>query len=354
MAAGYSRIHRLLKILTLISGSTCGHWSSKRLAVECGTCERTIYRDLKMLQAAGIPVFFDPESGGYRVRRDFFMPPVQLTFEEALAMSALAEHVGGEEQVPFTAAAARAIAKVRGLLPQWLRDELEQIERHVHIRLAASIRSDATDVYELVRAALSHKRVLRCRYESVTHGGDDEEEFELRPYALFFSQRAWYVVGHHSGRGEIRCLKLARFTRIKLTNQPYSIPQEFTLSKYLGNAWRMIRGAKTYDVELLFDREFADTIAETHWHRTQKITWNDDGSMTFRCRVDGLDEIVWWVLSMGPHCLVLRPPILAEKVRSLARQIVDRYSSTASSKHTLSDLASAQSGLTIPEPDSVV
>ena len=41
-----------------------------------------------------------------------------------------------------------------------------------------------------------------------------------------------------------------------------AIPNGFSLDSHLGNAWRMIRGGTSYDVELEFDSEFAETIAE--------------------------------------------------------------------------------------------
>jgi predicted DNA-binding transcriptional regulator YafY len=99
------------------------------------------------------------------------------------------------------------------------------------------------------------------------------------------------------------------------------------LSGHLGNAWRMIRGKKSHLVELHFDSEFADTIADTHWHSTQEVIWNGDDSITFRCKVDGLDEIVWWILSMGPHCVVKKPRELIEQVKSLAHAMVVQYAS---------------------------
>jgi len=89
----------------------------------------------------------------------------------------------------------------------------------------------------------------------------------------------------------------------------------------------MIRGTKTYDVELRFDAEFAETIADTRWHSTQEVDWNEDGSIGFRCRVDGLEEIVWWVLSMGPHCIVKQPTELARRVKELAEGVVKNYPS---------------------------
>ena len=111
----------------------------------------------------------------------------------------------------------------------------------------------------------------------------------------------------------------------ELAGEEFVIPKSFSLEKHLGNAWRMIRGKKTCDVELTFDPEFADTVADTHWHPTQEVIWNDDNSITFRCKVDGLDEIVWWILSYGPHCVVNKPKELAERLKSLAVAAAANY-----------------------------
>jgi proteasome accessory factor B len=331
MAADYSRIHRLLKILTLIQGSQ--GWTPARLALECGTTERTIFRDMKMLEGAGIPYFFDKETRGYGIRADFFMPPVQLTLDESLALAALAEHVGEQEQVPFTRPAGRAISKIRGILPRSIRGELERIDGQIAIKLAAASAPEAAaDVYETMRAALARRVCVRCEYESVNTGKGGAKKaraFTFRPYTLLFNQRAWYAIGHHDGHGEVRCLKLNRFTRLELTEQAYEPPKGFSLDGHVGYAWRMIRGDKRHRVEVTFDADFAETVADTHWHPTQEIEWNADGSITFRCQVDGLEEIVWWVLGYGPHCVVNKPKELAERVRALAAGMVERYEAGA-------------------------
>lgn len=326
MAADYGRIHRLLKILTLIQ-SEAG-WNARRLALKCGTTERNIYRDLKMLQGAGVPYFHCDETNGYRVRNDFFMPAVSLSLEESLALVALAEHVGRTEQVPFTSAAGKAIEKIRCNLPRPVQDELQKLDGGMAIHLAASAPPEGMlDVYQAVRQAIASRRALDCEYESLGDGNGSKPKgrFLFQPYKLFFSQRAWYAVGYHGGRKAVRSLKLNRFTRCNLTDKPYAVPDEFSLKQHLGNAWRMIRGKDSFDVVIAFDAEFAETIADTHWHATQRIDYHDDGSITFRCKVDGLDEIVWWVLSMGPHCRVKQPKELAARVRELAAKMVASY-----------------------------
>ena len=56
-----------------------------------------------------------------------------------------------------------------------------------------------------------------------------------------------------------------------------------------------------------------------------KAVWQADRSLIFRCTVDGLDEIVWWVLSMGPHCMVHKPVELRVLVAEMGRQTAKLY-----------------------------
>lgn len=321
------RIDRLLRIITLIQGGR--GWTPKTLAAEMDCAPRTIFRDLDHLKRSGIPVNYDTRTKRYAIEGHFFMPPVQLSLDESLALASLCDHVGGREQIPFLKAAARAASKIESQLPAQLKSDLADRRGRVSIQTAAAMEADGyEDVYDRVQTALARRRTLMCRYEPV--GGDRDTrkrrdgEFEFAPYALFFCVRAWYVIGKRSDRGDLRCMKLSRFSKVQPTEKPYVIPRKFSLERYLGNAWRMMR-AKDVEVELHFDAEFADTIADTRWHRTQEFDSHADGSCTFTATVSGFDEIVWWILSMGPHCRVVKPKALADHVRELAAQTAAIY-----------------------------
>ena len=329
MPVDYGRVHRLLEVISLMHSKQAGN--AKALAERYDCAERTIFRDLAVLTDLGVPYFFDEQANGYHIRHDFFLPPVQLTAEEVLALTTLAEQVGKTEQVPFTAPAAKALEKLRGVLPEKVRRELGDLDEHIEVKLAAT--NDGTgieDVFTIVSEAIRDKRALACKYESVTGDGAPNEEFDFEPYRLMFNQRAWYVIGHHAGRDAVRCLKLSRFAQCNATSRPYAIPDGFSLDDHLGHAWRMIRGEDRYDVAIDFDAEFAETLSDTRWHATQAIEFHDDGTITFRCTVDGLDEIVWWVLSMGPHAVVREPAELRERVAALARETAERYEAGSS------------------------
>ena len=330
MMAEHARLHRILRIMQLTQVQQ--GWDATALAKECGVTERTIYRDMKMLQQAGIPFDFEEATRSYRIRQDFYMRPVELTLEEALALVALGEEIGKSEQIPFTRAAARAVAKVRGQLPEALGRELKSMDHHMSIRVGEMADAEATegiaDVFTKVQQAQARHCCLRCRYESLGEKGFTKA-FLLKPYRLHFDRRAWYVLGYHTGHEQVRWLKLGRFTSVELTDEPFDVPADFSLEKHVGNAWRMMPGGKTYEVELQFDAQFAENIADTYWHKTQKVHWQEDGSLIFRCKVDGLEEIQWWILARGEHCQVRKPRELAGRVRDLALATANRYARTS-------------------------
>lgn len=331
MPADYKkRLNRLLEMLRLIQAEP--GWNKQKFVEHFKMTERTIFRDLDVLRDSGFPIFYDDQRECYRMQRDYFMPPVQMTLQESLALISLAEQVAGSEQLPLMQDAAAAIEKVRCALPLKLRDQLEEHDGQIKIHLAASMPADGIeDVYDRMRQAIANKRELTCQYESLS-GNSEGEVFAFRPYQLFFSQRAWYAVGYHCSREEVRSLKLNRFEQVTPTDKPYAIPDDFSLADHLGLAWRMIRGEDRHEVVLHFNAEFAETISDTHWHQTQEIELQDDGSILFRCTVEGLDEIVWWILSMGPNCRVLEPKALRDKVAELARATAEQYDEAEKSK----------------------
>lgn len=321
-------VHRLLKILTLLQSG--GTHNPDNLAIALDVSKRTVYRDINKLQSTGVPIEFDDTTQSYRVGPGFFLPPLQLTGDEALALAVLCDEVAQKEQIAFLGPAFRALAKIEAQLPPEIREELSAMAGHLVVRTAQSDPSSgAVDVYERMRHAIAARTALECQYETPSEGPGieprDPEPFLFEPYALLFSVRAWYAIGRHARRDAVRCLKLSRFIQVVPTEHRYTIPTDFSVESHLGNAWRLIKGAKEHEVVLRFDPPIGETVADTLWHPTQVVEHNQDGSIVLRFTVAGLDEIVWWILSMGPSCRVVEPPSLIERVRELATRTAALY-----------------------------
>lgn len=335
-----SKIDSLLRLILLLQQDRAGNAAA--LADTLGVTRRTVHRYLETLRDIGVPWYFDEEASRYRVGREFFLPPIHLDPAEALALLSLAEQIGGREQVPLTRPALLAAEKIRSRLGESVARDVGEATRHTDISLAAGSDADAAqigDVYQDIASAIRNLRKLRCLYDSAGKSTDESDWFTFRPYRLWFEQRAWYALGHHETHDEVRCLKLNRFAGLERTNEPYAIPDDFAIDSYRGNAWRMIRDGREYEVVIHFDARMADTVSDTRWHATQEIDYHDDGSITFHCVVDGLDEIVYWVLSYGQSAKVIEPPELAGRIAAMAKATAELYGEEETSGKTVSHVS---------------
>jgi predicted DNA-binding transcriptional regulator YafY len=319
-----NRITRLLKLLqTLQAGNG---QDAKGLAATCGVSRRTIFRDLETLREAGVPLVFDNEHERYHIPGAFFLPPTNFTAEEALSIIALASKITVGERLPFTEPARQAALKLESSLPASLREEIRQVTQAIQINLSkVSPLEDKSEFYQQLVEAVSKRQVVHMKYGSLTEW--DTIETKLRPYQLLFSGRSWYVIGRSSLHSEVRTFNLARIKQLRMLNERYSVPRSFNLDKYLGNAWHLVPDdGPDQQVVVRFQPLVATNVSEVVWHKTQKLHWNEDGTLDFHAQVSGLQEIVWWILGYGDQAEVLKPSKLRKLVAHRAENLHRVYS----------------------------
>ncbi len=175
------RITRLLRLLqTLQSGS------EKNVAALAGAfrvTRRTIFRDLKTLRQAGMPLEYDPQTERYYVSPTWAMPPTQLTPEEAFALIGLATEFGRNRNLPFHDAAYDAAIKLQKTLPKALQQTVRRAVRAIKVQPGTPSKlADKANYYRQLVEAIARRRVTRIVYGSLTEW--ETIETELRPYRL--------------------------------------------------------------------------------------------------------------------------------------------------------------------------
>lgn len=284
------------------------------LAKKCGVSRRTIFRDLATLREAGVPLEFDSVTERYFIPSSFFLPPTNFTAAEAMSIIALANQLGGRNQLPFYGPARQAALKLESSLPHSLREELGSVPRSIQINLdPVNQLHGKQDIYEQLLLSLNKRRVVQIWYDSLTEW--ETISTKLRPYQLLFSRRSWYVIGRSTLHKEIRTFNLARIKELSLTTQEYKVPRGFSLARHLGNAWHLIpESGPDHQVLVRFNQLVARNVAEVVWHKTQTTKLLEDGSLEFRAQVSGLNEIAWWVLGYGDQAEVIKPVKLRKLV----------------------------------------
>jgi predicted DNA-binding transcriptional regulator YafY len=317
------RVKRLLKVVQILQSGAGPNVST--LANECQVCRRTVFRDLEALRAAGIPITFDRELDRYSISSSYPLPQITLSSMEAVSLVTMAKELGRCDQLPFFEAAHSAATKLARQLPATLRRQLQEVDRSICIRLtpATKLRDKREIFQQLVDARTAMQEVL-LRYESPTQC--EQVTTRLRLYCLLYVGPSWYAVGRSSHHRQVWTFNVRRINSVELLHRRYEIPRNFNLDRHLRNAWRIVpERRKDYDVVIRFEPLVAHSLAEVQWHKTQRIERRKDGSVIYRARVSGLNEISWWILGFGDQAEVIQPARLRRLIARRAKNMADIY-----------------------------
>jgi predicted DNA-binding transcriptional regulator YafY len=313
---------RLLELIMAIQSDRFPN--ARDLAERCEVSRRTIYRDLDTLEAAGIPVRYRPDRQGYQLERNCAYQLPSLEEKEVLALLVLVRQwKGGAGLDLLRHAHDGAVKLVQALSPDVRNRILTRAEPVPDETNLSQLPRDRKLVYDTILDALAHRHQLRIWYR------DDAEATQvatkLSLYRLVLARGTWYVVGRSTFHRQVRVFRIPWVERVAATNDPYTIPPRFSLERFLGLAWTMERGKDRHEIWLRFDARLALEIREVVWHRSQRLAELPDRRVDLHLVIDGLDEILGWVLGFGDQVEVLAPPGLRERVGTIAARVARRY-----------------------------
>jgi predicted DNA-binding transcriptional regulator YafY len=206
------RADRLLLLLEKLRGrriSTAG-----ALAEDLEVSARTVYRDIEALIVAGVPV--RGERGvGYVLDPGYYLPPLNLTQEEAETLALGARILATWSDSAVSAQAAAALAKIRAVLPA---DGQTAIDQGIFWAPQWVTReAPAVDLLELKRAA-QNRRVLEISYETLSGVRSIRA---VRPLSVSFFGPVWLLVAWCEAAEDFRCFRLDRIRTVAPTGRTF-------------------------------------------------------------------------------------------------------------------------------------
>jgi proteasome accessory factor B len=319
-----SRISRILQLLTVLQSGQ--DHSVDGLVGVLKISKRMVFRDLSELRKIGIPCNFNKTARSYQIHPSFFLPPSNLESQEALGLLLLAHKARHHIHFPFRDSMLQAALKIESELPESTKRFCNNALKRIHIKANPQEKIDLLDnKFSQFLEAILHKKIIRITYSS-----PDNEEIVtgLHPYHLMYNDYAWHVLGKLEIDNKIYTLKLNRIVRFQLLETRFVESESFDLAGYIGRAWSMKPEGKLYNIKLRFLSEAAHNVMNVQWHSTQQSYFQDDGSMIMEFRVDGIEEITWWILSYGDKVQVVAPECLRHRIKDIAQNIM-RQNETA-------------------------
>ncbi len=168
-----------------------------------------------------------------------------------------------------------------------------------------------------LREAIIGDRKVRLHYRARTTGKLSRQI--VCPYGFLYGNRHYLVA--FSMNPEIRdyrAFSLASIEKVDITEWSFDRRADFSLEAFAARSFGVYRVEDgPYDVELKFVQDVANDVRSFHFHPTQEIEEQADGSTFVRFQADGLMEMAWHLFTWGEFVEVIKPAALKKQYREL-------------------------------------
>ena len=282
---------------------------------------RSIYQDLRDLEALGIEVEGEPEGKGYHyhvVSRPFELPELKLLVDAIQSSKFITEKKTNE-----------LIRKLEKLVSRY---EAMGLQRQVYV--SGRIKTMNESIYyavDTIHNAISENRKIRFQYyqwnvkkEMVLRR--DGACYHISPWGLSWDDENYYLVGYDSDAGEIRHYRVDKMIHIRMSEEPREGKEHFrklNMADYTRKRFGMF-GGREQSVKLLVDNSLAGVIIDRFGKDVMMIPADGD-RFTVNVTVMVSRQFLGWIFSLGEKVKILGPEDVTEQMREEGERLLRQY-----------------------------
>jgi len=299
------KLDRLLGILTILLQND--RVTAPYLAEKFEVSRRTIGRDIDSLCMAGIPIVtHQGTGGGISIAEGFKLDKHVLTAGE---LSGIVAALKGLGSVSEKSRIERTLDKLGANS-----DAVISMHEPVVIDLGSYYKGELTAKIETIKQAISTKRLIEFDY----YYDKGESHRCIEPYVVIFHWTSWYVFGFCPERDDWRMFKLNRLWNLSECKQQFEMrdipPEKRDFNSHLIGEDKL---------EALFDKSTKHQLIEAYGLDSYYET---DEGLYFEIDFTNRKYIIGWLLGFGDKVKVLEPPDIVAEIKSIAENILSRYS----------------------------
>ena len=211
-------------------------------------------------------------------------------------------------------------------------DDLEALMRAEGLAMRPGPRTrDEPGLLRLLRDAIKASRKVDFDYEARTTGRLSRQLVE--PYGVLYGNRV-YLIGRTDWSDKPRLWSLANMSEARVSDQTFVRDPDFDLQEFAERSFGAYQ-EEPVDVVLRFDGYSASDARTFLFHPSQKLTENEDGSLTVQFRAGGLNEICWHLFYLGEGVTVGQPVDLRRRLTSMCEAITEHHRIDAVKRESL-------------------
>ena len=221
------RLTRLVAILTHLQ--TKRYLTVNDIAEKFGVSSRTIYRDLIVLEKAGVPIFND-RTKGYSIIEGYRLPPIMFSDDETNALITAEQLILKNRDNSLIKNYTQALNKIKSVLKYTTKDKVELLSKR--LSFGRNLKMEITSNYlSAIQTALINYKPLEINYISVNN---IKTTRIIEPLALYISQENWVLIAWCRLRKQYRDFRLDRINKLDLLSETFP-PRDFDIKSYFEN-----------------------------------------------------------------------------------------------------------------------
>lgn len=316
------RADRLLSILLLLQ--THRRMTARDLATRLEVSERTVYRDMDALSAAGVPVSTERGKGGGCLLLDGYRTNLTGLNDAEIQTLFLTNPSRLLADLGLRRAGEAALIKLLATLPAVSRRDAEFVQQRILIDAAGWNRpEEAVPSLPILQEAIWQERKVRLTYE---RPGSARGERLVDPLGLVAKGSLWYLVG--AVEGTARVYRVARIHGAAITDEPCVRPEGFDLAAYWAQSSAdFVANLPRYRVTLQVASEALSLVngAGAYGRIEETGPTDADGRTLLHMIFDSEDEACGYIFRFGTKIEVLDPPDLRRRIGRIATEVAALY-----------------------------
>ncbi|MCH9685121.1 MAG: transcriptional regulator [Deltaproteobacteria bacterium] len=301
---------RQWQILQLLHGRRRG-LTPKRLLEETDSSRATLYRDLDMLEQAGVPLLRETVNGEARVSLlGDKLPELSATPLQWDALRLARSYLGPLQGTSL-------VAELDALL---LRNRPRQPTAAATEPTTPGPEASHARSLKVLDAAIAQRKQVRFRYRSA-----QDTEYRSRtvdPVMWRLVDEHVYLIAFEHDVG-VRTFKVARMSDAERLDEDAGV-HDVDEDELFRGAIKIWSGPRV-EVEIRLSPYAARLLPEYPLSQEQEIIGQADGGAVLQAAVAGTAEVTRWVLHWGAHAEVLAPEDLRQQVAIELRRALAPY-----------------------------
>ncbi len=196
------------------------------LAEKFNVSVRTIYRDIRTLEASGVPIYTE-EGKGYSLLENFYLPPVMFSEEEANALITAANFIDKNKDESLVQHYTNALTKIKSVLKNTQKEKVELLSERIVFRNNIEEETSSKNLIK-IQSAITSFNLIEITYLSL------ENKFTKRviePFALYSTNENWLLIAVCRLRDDFRVFRLDHIQQLIILEEKFE-KHTITLQEY--------------------------------------------------------------------------------------------------------------------------